>query len=145
MDGMRQKRLSPSAENFIAVWSQLVGPRYAEALLPIRRNILVGIVLTPAAIAIGIAVGFAASADFSYLVGVTVGMAGLAPLVVGGIRLIRLELRIQHDLEGAGFTVKSGGPDLRDPSWFQAWSRRSNISAEQVIAVGQGSSVPPVD
>ncbi len=137
MDGKRQKRLSPSAEKFIAAWSQLIGPRYARALLPIRRNVLVGIALMPAAIAMGIAVGSAAGADFSYLVGVSVGMAGIAPFVVGGVRLIRLELRIQHDLEAAGFTVKPGGPDLRDPSWFQAWSRRSNISAAKSLLLAK--------
>lgn len=131
---------SPRALRYLEKWSKLVGPEYAKLLLPIWRSMLRGYLIAiagGAAVVIGLggipnvppSVGGVAVTFLALLV--------ITPFVVGGIKFVRLELRIQRDLEAAGFTVKPGGPDLRSPSIFSSWSRRSGITAENIIATGR--------
>ncbi len=76
----------------------------------------------------------------SYSARMTIGLlvlfAAITPLLLAAADVFRLGLRIQRDLENAGLVVKPGGPDLRTIEIFKYWSKRSGITSEDIIRVG---------
>jgi hypothetical protein len=124
----------------MGTWSKLIGPEYAILLLPIRRLLLIGIVIVFSGIPVAVVVNLSIpnlSFSMHEIVGIFMSLLVATPVVVSGIRLIRLELRIQRDLRAAGHTVKPGGPDLRAPGYFSSWSKRSGITPEVIIETGR--------
>lgn len=130
----------PRAQQFLDSWSILIGPEYARILLPIRRAMLVGIAILLVGLPVSV---FVASIipNISFSVGEVVVIAlillSATPLVVSGVQFIKLEVRIQRDLEAAGYNVRPGGPDLRSVRIFESWSKRSGISAQNIISTGR--------
>ncbi|MCC7128687.1 MAG: hypothetical protein IT192_07720 [Microbacteriaceae bacterium] len=122
----------------IEAWTPLIGSEYATRLSKVRRNMLIFLPLFVVGLFGGVLTQFVPSSNISVKM-VTAILAFLllsTPFLLSAVDLIRLMLRIQRDLEAAGFTVKPGGPDLRNIESFKSWSKRSGITSEDIIGVG---------
>ena len=140
MDSAKNKPTSQRAQRFLDRWSILVGPEYAARLYRIWWATILSIPV----MFIGGVLAVAAAVNIPHLTtseGKTVTVSFLAvviaPLVASRIRLIMLMSRMKRDLTAAGFTQQRGGPDLRTESHFRLWSKRSGITAEDVISAAR--------
>lgn len=133
-----QGRESRYSKRLTEAWTAFIGPEYASNLSQIKNGMLYGLPVLLLGFVIGLVLKFPAL-DYSanMIIGILIVLLSSVPLVMGGIKLIILELRIQRNLESAGFTVKPGGPDLRSIEIFKAWSKRSGITAEDIIRTGR--------
>lgn len=127
----------------VSPWNDLIGQHYATSLAPIRRALVRGILLLFAGIPVClVVVACIPSLTFTAreIVAIAIYILFLIPFILGVSRLIRLQSIIQRDLESAGLTVKPGGPDLRNIESFKSWSKRSGITPEDIIRVGNKMS-----
>ncbi len=123
----------------VSPWNDLIGRHYATYLAPIHRALVKGILLLIAGFPVCLlTVAYLPGLTFSEkeIIAIAVYVLFLIPFILGVSRLVRLQLIIQKDLENTGLTVKPGGPDLRTTETFKSWSKRSGITPEDIIRVG---------
>lgn len=126
----------------IEAWTPLIGLEYATRLSKVRRNMLIFLPLFVVGLFGGVLTQFVPSSNISVkmVIAILAFLLLSTPFLLSAVDLIRLMLRIQRDLEAAGFTVKPGGPDLRNIESFKSWSKRSGITPEDIIRVGNKMS-----
>jgi hypothetical protein len=125
---------------YASTWAELIGPEYAAALRPIRKFVVVGgvgILVSLAAEIIWMSRVGTALRPIDILGGFAFDVPGLATLGIGLVLQTRLSSKINYDLWAVGVVPANVEPDLRNPSRFLYWSRRYDVTPEQVQEAGK--------
>jgi hypothetical protein len=143
MDAMSEKLHSQFSKRFVQDWSELIGPEYANALLPGRLAIIFGLPIFLISFFVMMAWIVISSSNVPLTQFTAVCVAILTPgtvlIWIGIARQLRLAMRIKRDLVAAGFPNPASMPDLRGKSWIVEWSKRRHVPLENVVHAGNAA------